>query len=82
MGKTISTLAIVDLLGAESVGGAEHDELVRSAPPHTHSEIPLPLAMTLAAPISATGGGNTVLRAKPLALHLSAPIAQIICTKE
>ena len=81
MGKSVSTLAIVVLLGAESVGGVEHDELVRSAPAHAHSELPSSVTPTLTVPISATGG-HKVLRPKPVTMHLSAPVPQIIYSEK
>ena len=78
MGKKVSTLAMLVLLGAENLALAEHDDLVLSVPPHTHSEIPFPVTPTLTVPISTTGGSNTVLRPKPVTMHLSTPTPHII----
>jgi hypothetical protein len=81
MGKKVSTVAILVLLGAENMALAEHDDLVLSVPPHTHSDIPLSVTPTLTVPISATGD-HTVLRPKPVTMHLSAPIPQIIYSEK
>lgn len=81
MGKKVSTVAILVLLGAENLALAEHDDLVLSVPPHTHSELPLSVTPTLTVPISATGRSHTVLP-KPVTMHLSAPTPQIIYSEK
>lgn len=82
MDRTVSALAIVFLLGVESVGGAEHDALVWSAPPHTHTENPSSVTPTLTVPISATGRGHAVLRPMPVTMHFSVPTPHIIYSEK